>query len=103
MTENYRQNIGWRELFYETAEAIKTPLLIDNVTKNRLFGHYVRVLVDLYLSGNTFYEVMVEHVGYAIAVEIEYEGLLEFCTNCKSIDHKVLYVIVTSILNILFT
>jgi hypothetical protein len=45
---------------YEIAGAIGTPLLIDNVTKNRLFGHYARVLVELDLSENIFYEVMVE-------------------------------------------
>jgi len=46
--------------FYEIAGAIGTPLLMGNVTKNRLFGHYARVLVDLYRFGNIFYEVMVD-------------------------------------------
>jgi len=35
---------------YEIAWDVGTHLFIDNVTKNRLFGDYVRVLVDLDLS-----------------------------------------------------
>jgi len=76
---------------YKIAWAIGTPLSIDNVTKNknRLFGHYAKVLEDLDLSGNIFYEVMVEREGYAFLVEIEYEGLPDFCTHCKSIGHNI--------------
>jgi hypothetical protein len=41
----------WMErILYEITGAIGTPLLIDNATKNGLFGHYVRVFVDLDLS-----------------------------------------------------
>jgi len=74
---------------YEIAGVVGTPLLIDNVTKNRLFGHYVRVLVNLDLSKDIFYEVMVELEGFAFPLAIEYEGLPEFCTYCKSIGHNV--------------
>jgi len=48
----------WMErTLYEIVEAIGTPLIIDNITKNKLFGHYARVLVDLDLSKDIFYEV----------------------------------------------
>ena len=42
--------------------------------------------MDLDLSMNIFYEVMVEREGYAFPVEIEYEGLLDFSTHYKSIS-----------------
>ena len=74
---------------YETVEAVGTPLLIDHVTKNRLFGHYARILVDLDLSKDIFYEVMVEREGFMFPVATEYERLLEFCTHYKSIGHHV--------------
>lgn len=74
---------------YVIAGAIRTLLLIDNVTKNKLFGLYARVLVDLDLSKDIFYEVMVEQGGFEFPVEIEYEGLPEFFTHCKSIGHNV--------------
>jgi len=64
---------------YEIAGAIETPLLIYNATKNMLFGHYARLLVDLDLSRNIFYEIMVEQAGYTFPVEIEYKGLPNFC------------------------
>jgi len=74
---------------YEIAGAVGTPLLIDNVTRNILYGHYARILVDMDLSKTIFYEVMVEREGYAFPVAVEYEGLPDFCTHCKSIGHDI--------------
>ena len=74
---------------YEIAGAVGTLLLIDNVMKNRLYGQYARILVDLDLSKTVFYEVMVEWEGFAFPVAIEYEGLPDFCTHCHSIGHKI--------------
>jgi hypothetical protein len=56
---------------YEIAGVVGIPLLIDIVTKNRVIGHYARVLVDLDLSKDIFYEVMVEREGFAFSVAIE--------------------------------
>jgi hypothetical protein len=39
---------------YEIAGAVGTPLLIDIVKKNRLYGHYARVLMGLDLSKDIF-------------------------------------------------
>jgi len=81
----------WMErTLYETAGAVGTPLLIDNVTKNRLYDHYAWILVDLDLSKDIIYEVMVEREGYAFPVAIEHEGLPDFCTHCKNIVHNVI-------------
>jgi hypothetical protein len=45
----------WMEKnLYEIAGAVGTPLLIDNVTRNRLYSHYARILVDLDLSKDIF-------------------------------------------------
>jgi len=74
---------------YEIAGAVGTPLLIDNITQNRLDGHYARILVDLDLSKKIFYEVMVEREGFAFPVSIEYEGLPDFCTHCHSIGYNI--------------
>ncbi|AES88682.2 hypothetical protein MTR_4g060870 [Medicago truncatula] len=69
--------------------AVGTPLTIDNVTRNRLYGHYARILVDLDLSRNIFYEAMVEWEGFAFPVAIEYEGLPDLCTHYHSIGHTI--------------
>jgi hypothetical protein len=80
----------WLErTLYEIAGAVGTPLLIDNVTRNRLFGHYARILVDLDLSKDIFYEIMVEREGFAFPLTIEYERLPDFCKHCNSIGHDV--------------
>lgn len=44
---------------FEIAGAVGIQLLIDNVTRNRLYGHYAHILVDLDLSEDIFYEVMI--------------------------------------------
>lgn len=74
---------------YEIVGAVGTPLLIDNVTRNRLYGHYARVLVNMDLSKDIFYEIMVEREGFAFPLAIEYEGLPNFCKHCTSIGHDV--------------
>jgi hypothetical protein len=41
----------WRHsMLFEIASAIRTPLSLDEATKNRMFGHYARILVDIDLS-----------------------------------------------------
>jgi len=76
----------WMErTLYEIAGAVGTSLLIDNVTRNRLYGHYARILVDMDLSKDIFYEIMVEREGFAFPLAIEYEGLPFFA----SIAHDV--------------
>jgi len=57
----------------EIASAIGTPLLIDNATSKRLFGHYARILVDMDFSRNLFHEIVVEREGYSFTVKVAYE------------------------------
>ena len=47
------------------------------------------ILVDMDLSKDIFYEVLVEREGFAFPLAIEYEGLPDFCKHCKSIGHNV--------------
>ena len=68
-----------------------TPLCIDAATnKNpfeRHFAHYVRVLVDIDLTQELRYKVLVERKGYAFFDEMEYENLPEYCTFCNCTGH----------------
>ena len=73
----------------EIANAVGTPLLIDNATTNRLFGHYARILVDMDFTRKIFYEIRVERDGFAFPVEVVYERMLDFCTHCQNIGHAV--------------
>jgi hypothetical protein len=55
----------------------------------RTFGQFVRVLVDMDLSQTLRYKVLVERKGFAFYVEMDYENLPQFCSNCKIIGHHV--------------
>lgn len=73
----------------EIASAVGTPLLLDNATIKRTFGHYARILVDMDFSRKIFHEITVEREGYAFNVEVAYEWLPDFCTHCQIIGHDV--------------
>ncbi|GAU40165.1 hypothetical protein TSUD_292700 [Trifolium subterraneum] len=84
----------WRpKIIFAIASGIGTPICSDSFTSkpmlDRSFGHYVRVLVDLNLFQDLRNRVLVERVGYAFFVDIEYENLPDVCTNCKIIGHHV--------------
>jgi len=73
----------------DIASAVGTPLLIDNATSKRLFGHYARILVDMDFARKLFHEIVVEREGYAFTVEVAYEWLSDFCTHCQNIGYDI--------------
>jgi len=73
----------------EIASPVGTPLLIDNATSKRIYGHYARILVDMDFSRQLFHEITVEREGYAFQVELAYEWLPDYCTHCHTIGHDV--------------
>ncbi|MCI19975.1 NBS resistance protein, partial [Trifolium medium] len=80
----------WRQrTLFEIASAIGTPLSLDASTKNRAFGHYARILVDIDLSRRVFDIIRVERDGYAFNLEIIYERLPSYCFHCGIIGHDV--------------
>lgn len=80
----------WRQTtLLEIANEVRTPLTLDDATKNRIFGHFVRILVDLDLSQRIFNEIMVEREGFSFYVEIHYERLREYYNNCATIGHSI--------------
>lgn len=73
----------------EIASAVDTPLLIDNATSKRLYGHYARILVDMDCSKKLYYEILVEREGFSFPVEVVYEWMSDYCTHCQSLGHLV--------------
>jgi hypothetical protein len=73
----------------EIASAVGTPIDIDGPTRNRSFGHYARILVDIDLSKKPYDEVLVERDGFAFMVEVQYERRPLFCHHCYSIGHNI--------------
>ena len=74
---------------FEFANGVGTPLELDVVTKNHIFGHYAMILVDIDLSKRNFYEITVEREGFSFYVEITYEWLPTYCQNYATIDHTI--------------
>jgi len=73
----------------EIASVVGTPISIDRPTRNRAFGHYARILVDIDLSKRVYDEILVEREGFAFKVEVKYERHLLFCHPCYVIGHNV--------------
>lgn len=73
----------------EIASAVGTPIDLDGPTRNRTFGHYARILVDIDLSKRAYDEILVEPDGFAFKVEVQYERRPLFCHHCYSIGQNV--------------
>jgi len=70
---------------FEIASANGTPWDIDSSTRNHVFGHYARVLVDMDLWRRIFHEFMVEREGFTFNVEVSYEWMSDYCSHCQII------------------
>jgi hypothetical protein len=80
-------------ILFAIASSVGTPICTDSVTAKPLieqtFGQFVRVLVDMDLTQTIRYKVLVERQGFAFFVDLDYENLPDFCTNCKFIGHHL--------------
>lgn len=56
--------------------------------KNRVFGHYAQILVDVNLSAKLHNKILVERDEFAFYVGVEYERLPSFCSYCQVIGHS---------------
>jgi len=73
----------------EIASAVGTPLILDNATLKRLFGHYARILVDIDFSKKIFHEIIAEREGASYPAEVVYERIPDFCSHCQTLGHDV--------------
>jgi len=83
------QEYWMEQTLCEIASAVGTPLVLDNATQKRLFGHYARILVDIDFSKRIFYEIIVEREGGSYPVEVVYERIPDFCSHCQTLGHDV--------------
>ncbi|XP_058773455.1 uncharacterized protein LOC131647592 [Vicia villosa] len=81
------------KILFAIARSIGSPICTDAVTNkamiDRTFGHFVRVLVDLDLSQELRYKVLVERKGFAFFVDLDYENMPDFCNSDKIVGHRV--------------
>ena len=83
------QEYWMEQTLREIASAVGTPLVLDNATLKRLFGHYARILVDIDFSKRIFHEIIVEREGASYPVEVVYERIPDFCSHCQTLGNDV--------------
>lgn len=82
-----------KNILFTIIGSLGSPICTDATTPkpriDRTFGQYVRILLDMDLSQTIRYKLLVERKGYAFFIEVDYENLLDYCSNCKAISHYV--------------
>jgi len=80
-----------KNILYTGAGSLGTPIGTDAITTKprieRTFGQFVRVLIDMDVSQTIRHKLLVERKGYAFFIDVEYENLPDYCTNCKTVGH----------------
>jgi len=84
----------WRKrILFAIARGVGSPICTDTITSKprmeRTFGHYARVLVDMDLNNELVHRILVERKGFAFFVDIDYETIPDFCTNCQITGHHI--------------
>lgn len=74
---------------FAIAVDIGAPIVLDEATNKKMFGHFARVLVDVDLSGSLREQILVEREGFSFFVGIEYENMSFFCSICQIIGHSI--------------
>ena len=73
----------------EIESDVGTPISIDGPTRNRAFGHFATILVDIDLSKRGYDKILVEREGFTFKVDVQYERCPLFCHHCYVIEHNV--------------
>jgi hypothetical protein len=87
------QEYWHKNILFTIASSLGTPICTDSVTSRpmheRTFGQFARVLIDMDLSQPLRYKVLVERKGFAFFIDIEYENVPDFCSECQIIGHHI--------------
>jgi hypothetical protein len=80
-------------ILFAIVNSVGTPSCTDPASTKSLmditFGLFARLLVDMDITQQVRYKVLVERNDYSFFVDLEYENLPEFCSHCFKIGHHV--------------
>lgn len=80
-------------ILFAIENSVGTPICTDPASTKSLmditFGLFARLLVDMDITQQVRYKVLVERNDYAFFVDLEYENLPEFGSHCFKIGHHV--------------
>jgi hypothetical protein len=81
------------KIFFAIANSVGTPICTDSASAKpmveRSFGQYARVLMDMDVTQEVRYKVLVERKGFAFFVDLDYENIPDYCTHCRKIGHYI--------------
>jgi hypothetical protein len=87
------QEYWHKNILFTIAGSLGTPICMDSITAKpmheRTFGQFARILVDIDLMQPLRYKLLVERKGFAFFVDLEYEHIPEFCSECKFLGHSI--------------
>jgi hypothetical protein len=87
------QEYWHKTILFTIAGSLGTPICIDFVTAKpmheRTFGQFARVLIDIDLLQPLRHKLLVERKWFAFFVDLEYEHIPAFCSECKMIGHNI--------------
>lgn len=66
---------------FEIPGALRTHLTLDKATKKRTFGHFARVLLEVYLTSDMRERILIEKKDFDFYADVEYEKLTTFCNS----------------------
>jgi len=83
------QEYWGKQTIFEIASGLGSPLTIDEATRNRRFGLFARVLIDVYLASKMFESVIIEREGHALSIVVQYEKYPLYCAHCRNLGHSI--------------
>ncbi|KAK2429370.1 hypothetical protein QL285_027819 [Trifolium repens] len=87
------QEYWHKTILFTIAGSLGTPICIDSVTAKPMHEHtfcqFARVLIDIDLMQPLRHKLLVERKGFAFFVDLEYEHIPAFCSECKMIGHSI--------------
>jgi hypothetical protein len=84
----------WRlKILFSIDSSVGTAFCSDATTSKpnfyRTAGHFVRAFVDIDLTFELKYKVLVEIKRYVFFVELDYDNFPDFYSNCRIIGHNI--------------
>lgn len=76
-------------LLMEITRGVGIPLQLDQPTRQRRYGHFVRVLVGVDMSQSLPSTLWVEMKGHRFHVDITYDKLPQYCSHCSTVGHAL--------------
>ena len=72
---------------FDLAHGVRVPLKFDEMTLKGDYGHFARMLIDVYLSKPLPNSLIFEVGEDYLFLSLDYENPRAFCSSCCSIGH----------------